>query len=124
MHEFSLAQQILRTCLATAQRHPGIKKITKVLLEVGEFTLVVPETLNQCFVIVTKESIADGAELTIEKVPGKIRCNECGYEGVADYDESLPHISLKLFECKQCGSPNTSIIEGREMKIKNMSVEE
>ncbi|MHA1732610.1 MAG: hydrogenase maturation nickel metallochaperone HypA [Promethearchaeota archaeon] len=124
MHEFSLAQQILSTCLATAEHYSSVKKISKVLVQVGEFTLIVPETLRYCFAIVTKGSIAEGARLEIEKVPGKIRCNKCGYEGVAEYDENLPHIGLKLFECKKCKSPDTTIIEGREMKIKNMSVEE
>ena len=73
----------------------------------------------------TEDTIAKGAKLKITRVPGTIRCNQCEYEGEpAEYDENMPHIGLKLFECKQCGSPDTTLVAGREMKIKNMKIEE
>lgn len=93
-------------------------------MQVGEFTLVVPLTLRECFRIASAGTIAEGAELAIERVPGEVKCNDCGHVGLADYEDDLPHVGLKLFSCKRCHSSNTTIVAGRELKVKNMSIED
>lgn len=124
MHEFSFANQILQTCLRSATRYDA-KKINNVRLEVGEFTLIVPETLRYCWKIATKGSIAESSKLIIEQVPGRIKCNECGQEGDATYDDQ-DHglVGFNIFKCRACGATNTTIVQGREMKIKNMAIKE
>ena len=123
MHEFSFAYQIFKVAEATAIKY-GAKKITQVYLEIGELTLIVPELLKQSFKIATTGSIAEGAELKIEILPGKIRCRECGKLSTVTLTEEAQLTGLQLFQCKYCKSKNTEIVEGKKANVKNIKIQE
>ncbi|MFX1256752.1 MAG: hydrogenase maturation nickel metallochaperone HypA [Promethearchaeota archaeon] len=123
MHEFSFAYNIFKIAEATAIKHNAIK-ITEVYLEVGELTLIVPELLKQSFKMATTGSIAEGANLIIEKVPGKIKCRECGEISTVTLSEDAYLTGLQLFQCKHCKSKNTEIIEGKKANVKNIKIQE
>ncbi len=76
MHEFSFAYNIFKIAEATAIKY-NAKKISAVHLEIGELTLIVPELLKRSFDMATTGSMAEGAELIITVLPGKIKCREC-----------------------------------------------
>jgi Zn finger protein HypA/HybF involved in hydrogenase expression len=63
MHEVGVAREILKIALENA-RGKKIKNIKVALAEDGHTT---PESLTHAFSLVAKETLADGAELTIEK---------------------------------------------------------
>jgi hydrogenase nickel incorporation protein HypA/HybF len=123
MHEFSFAYQIFKVAEATAIKY-GAKKITEVYLEIGELTLIVPELLKQSFKMATTGSIAEGAELKIEILPGKIRCRECGKVSNVTLTEEAQLTGLQLFQCRYCKSKNTEIIEGKKANVKNIKIQE
>ena len=123
MHEFSFAYQIFKVAEATAMKY-GAKKITEVYLEIGELTLIVPELLKQSFKMATTGSIAEGAELRIEILPGKIRCRECDKVSTVTLTEEAQLTGLQLFQCKYCKSKNTEIIEGKKANVKNIKIQE
>jgi hydrogenase nickel incorporation protein HypA/HybF len=123
MHEFSFAYQIFKVAEATAIKY-GAKKITEVYLEIGELTLIVPELLKQSFKMATTGSIAEGAELKIEILPGKIRCRECDKVSTVTLTEEAQLTGLQLFQCKYCKSKNTEIIEGKKANVKNIKIQE
>jgi hydrogenase nickel incorporation protein HypA/HybF len=123
MHEFSFAYQIFKVAEATAMKY-GAKKITEVYLEIGELTLIVPELLKQSFKMATTGSIAEGAELKIEILPGKIRCRECDKVSTVTLTEEAQLTGLQLFQCKYCKSKNTEIIEGKKANVKNIKIQE
>jgi len=123
MHEFSFAYNIFKIAEATAIKH-NAKKITEVHLEIGELTLIVPELLKRSFEMATTGSIAEGAELVIEILPGKIKCRECGKSSSVTLSEESHLTGLQLFQCKHCKSKNTEIIDGKKANIKNVKIQE
>jgi hydrogenase nickel incorporation protein HypA/HybF len=123
LHEFSFAYNIFKIAEATAIKH-NAKKITEVFLEIGELTLIVPELLKRSFEMATTGSIAEGAELVIEILPGKIKCRECGKSSSVTLSEESHLTGLQLFQCKHCQSKNTEIIDGKKANIKNVKIQE
>ena len=123
MHEFSFAYNIFKIAEATAIKH-NAKKITEVQLEIGELTLIVPDLLKRSFEMATTGSIAEGAELVIEILPGKIKCRDCGKDSSVTLSEESYLTGLQLFQCKHCQSKNTEIIDGKKANIKNVKIQE
>jgi hydrogenase nickel incorporation protein HypA/HybF len=123
MHEFAFAYNIFQVAESTAKKY-NAKSITKVFLEIGELTLIVPELLKKSFKMATHGSIAEGAELEITFTPGKIKCNECGKTSEVSITKEAKLTGLQLFECKHCGSKNTEIIEGKKANVKNIKIQE
>ena len=123
MHEFSFAYNIFKVAEATALKYKA-KRISEVYLEIGELTLIVPDLLKQSFKMATTGSIAEGAELIIEIIPGKIKCRECGKISTVTLNEEAQLTGLQLFQCKYCKSKDTEIIEGKKANVKNIKIQE
>ena len=123
MHEFAFAYNIFKVAEATAIKYKA-KKITKVFLEIGELTLVVPELLKKSFEMATKGSMAEGAELVITQTPGKIKCRECGEVSRVSLTDEAYLTGLTLFQCKHCESKNTEVVEGKKANVKNIKIQE
>ncbi|MFW9772264.1 MAG: hydrogenase maturation nickel metallochaperone HypA [Candidatus Heimdallarchaeota archaeon] len=123
MHEFAFAYNIFKIAESTAIKN-NAKKITEVYLEIGELTLIVPELLKQSFKMATSGSIAEGAELKIEILPGKVKCRECGKISTVTLNEEAQLTGLQLFQCKYCKSKNTEIIEGKKANVKNIKIQD
>ena len=77
MHEAALAESILKIAFDTAEKNSA-KKISAVGLKLGDMAGVEIEALNLSFKILTKNTIAEGAELKINRVPIRATCNKCG----------------------------------------------
>ncbi|MHA1754464.1 MAG: hydrogenase maturation nickel metallochaperone HypA, partial [Candidatus Odinarchaeia archaeon] len=122
MHEFSTAQAILNTILDAAKRYDS-EKILQVNLEIGEFTLLNYSQLKFAIKTLSEGTIAEGVKVKIKTIKGKIKCNNCGYEGSKKVEETDHFmISFSPFTCPKCGSPNTDIIGGRETNIKDIKL--
>lgn len=122
MHEFGFAYNIFKVAEATAIQHKATK-ITKVLLEIGELTLIVPELLKESFKMATHGSIAEGAELVIEVLPGKIKCVDCGEISQVSLNEEHHIKGIDLFQCQHCQSKNTEIVDGKKANVKNIMIQ-
>ncbi|MBP8134382.1 MAG: hydrogenase maturation nickel metallochaperone HypA [Zoogloea oleivorans] len=113
MHEMSLAEGI-RQIVEDAGRSQGFGKVKIVVLEIGELSSVEPESLRFCFDVVMKDSIADGAQLQIDPVPGSGWCMQCA--------ETVP-ISALYDPCPKCGSYQVQATSGTEMRVKELEIE-
>ncbi|MCX7918271.1 MAG: hydrogenase/urease maturation nickel metallochaperone HypA [bacterium] len=69
MHEFGIAENILKTALAEAEKHQA-KKIAAIYVTLGQLNYLKPETLQGAFEIVAKETIAATANIVVTEVPG------------------------------------------------------
>ncbi|TXT53388.1 MAG: putative hydrogenase nickel incorporation protein HypA [Promethearchaeota archaeon] len=123
MHEFAFAHKIYKIAEQTAQKY-NAKKITVIYLEIGELTLIIPELLKESFKIATAGTIAEGAELKIEVLPGKIKCRECGKISEITITKEAKLTGLQLFQCKYCESKDTEIIYGKAANVKNIQIQE
>ena len=69
MHELSVMESILNIVVKHALKNDA-KKILGISLRVGEMTDLVDEWMQRYFDYLSKETIAAGAVLKIERIPG------------------------------------------------------
>jgi hydrogenase nickel incorporation protein HypA/HybF len=126
MHEFSTAVGIVETINDVAKKN-NAKRIIKVDLVVGEFTMLNSEQLTFAFEIASEGTLAEGAEVIITEQRGQIECKDCKYKGdIKKKDEKVDHLVVDLsniFECPKCKSNNTDISGGRDIYVNNIEVE-
>ncbi len=112
MHEVALAEGLLSVVEAAAARHSATRVHT-VWLEIGSLAHVEPEALRFCFAAVTRGSVAEGAALEIARPPGLAWCMPCGERvalaGLGD-------------ACPVCGSYQLQVLEGEEMRVKEIGI--
>ena len=115
MHEMSIATQLLALVLRHAEQAKA-KRVTRLNLVIGEFSSVVDESLQFYWEIIAKDSIAEHAELYFERVPGRLRCLDCGScFGMSEYDGQ---------GCPKCYSFNAVIADGDQFKLESIEIEE
>ena len=71
------AQAIVENVLMLA-KEKNAKKVSKILVEMGELLLINPEQLEFCFQVASSGTIAEGAELKLEFIKPRIECLICG----------------------------------------------
>ncbi len=111
MHELGIIVHINRTLAEVAEEN-GVSRISRVTLELGEVSGIVPELLSDCWKFYRKKtSLLEEAELVIETLPAVTYCEDCGahYETVRWGRK-----------CPRCGSGRTYLIKGNECSIKEI----
>ena len=83
MHEYHLAEDILRTIDEAASK-AGAESVRKVRLTVGKLRNVPPETLSFILAEKSKEGRADGAEFEIVEEDILFKCPVCGKREAVD----------------------------------------
>ncbi len=76
MHELTLSQSIVDLVVECA-RNEGVHAITRVVVEVGIAAGVEPDALRFCFDLVAANTLAQGAEFTIDTITLQARCRNC-----------------------------------------------
>ncbi|MHA1369985.1 MAG: hydrogenase maturation nickel metallochaperone HypA/HybF [Promethearchaeota archaeon] len=133
MHEFSIASHITGVVLKNVKRN-NVKKVIKVVVEVGSFTMIIPSYLTYCYDIIKQNypELKDST-ISITSKPGKFQCLDCG--AITEVNIDLPDennnklinpmmLNPDSFKCKECQSINTKIIAGREALVKSMIIDE
>lgn len=113
MHELSIVANLFELIEEKAIEKKALK-ITRVKLQVGTLSGVVPELLVSAFDIYKKDTIADLAELETEKIPLKVQCRQCQNEMVKDD---------YVFICEQCGSSDLKTLTGTELLLETIEME-
>jgi hydrogenase nickel incorporation protein HypA/HybF len=113
VHELSLVASVFDILEEKAREH-GASRVTAVVLRVGRMSGVVPDLLESAFDTYKIGTLAGGARLTIEVVPVKLRCPDCGGAGAREDAD---------FSCAACGSRRVEIVEGREIVVEKIELE-
>ncbi len=114
MHEMGIAIQILDIVTQSVPPEEGIK-LKKINLKIGKLTAIVPQSMTFCLEIVSKDTIAEGAEITYNEVGVVLSCDDCG---------KTTEVSEPPFKCGKCGSEKIEIIGGREMTVESIEIAE
>lgn len=69
MHEVSLCENILKI-LERKAKEEGFARVVKVELTLGDLSGASQESMEFCFPLVAKGTLAEGAELTFVSTPG------------------------------------------------------
>ena len=77
MHEATLAESILKIAQDVAEENHA-QKISAIGLKLGDMAGVEIDALNFSFDVLKKNTIAENAELQINRVPIRAQCNKCG----------------------------------------------
>ena len=118
MHELSIVKNPVKTVLSRYTPAEN-ERIISVNVVMGEMHDYEEEWLTKYFVQMTARTVLDGAMLKVERLPIKLRCRNCGSEFGNSKDEG----EIFLSGCKNCGSNDIEIVNGREFYIKELEVE-
>ncbi len=114
MHELSIAHSILS--IAERSLPAGSEGvITGVNIQVGELSSIETEALVFAFSAIKSGTVLEAAELKIELIPGEARCSDCG---------TVFHIQSYGTPCPQCQGYLLNILQGKELKVLSLTVEE
>lgn len=111
MHELGITQNIV----AIALEHSQGARVRRVTLEIGKLSAILPDAVAFCFDVCCQGTDLVGAQLDIIEIPGIGRCRQC------DTEVSL---ELPFGVCDRCGSTDLELIQGQELKIKELELEE
>ena len=113
MHELAICQSLMEQVESIAHERDA-KCVTSITIGIGPLSGVEFQLLKNAYPIASAGTVAEDAELIIEHLPIKVRCNQCG-----DESDALPN---KL-TCKQCGDWRTTLISGDEMMLMSLELE-
>ncbi|MBK7093665.1 MAG: hydrogenase maturation nickel metallochaperone HypA [Saprospiraceae bacterium] len=114
MHELSIAVGIVDLAEQEAAKAGG-NNIESIELVVGKLSGVEIEALDFVWSSATEGTMLENAERITIQIKGKARCLECGNE----YDiESLYE------NCPECNSYFKDIIQGKELQLKSITINE
>jgi len=121
MHEFSIADAIVKNVLETAKKNKG-KKVVSVLLEIGELTHLSGEQVSFWIKELFKDSVAEGAEVKVKTIKARIQCKGCGYKGGMGSDQEDSFLQVIPASCPRCNSFQIKIEKGRECILRRIQV--
>ena len=113
MHEMTIVTGILKIVEDQA-RTSGATVINNIELEIGELAGIELESLQFCYEVAKKNSLARTAELIVHSIPGRGHCPGC------DKDVS---VNFQMAVCPQCGQAVVEIFQGRELRVLSINVD-
>ena len=113
MHELGIVLNVIDRVEEIAKEN-NVKKVTKLTLEIGEVSSIVPSYFSDCFEWAKKKTdYMKDTELEMIILEGLSYCRDCKktYK-TTEYAKKCPH----------CGSDDTYLVTGDEMRIKDIEV--
>ncbi len=113
MHELSIAMQIVEIVEDEAKKHDAAG-VSAVHLDIGTLSGIEPDALKFAMEEAVRHSIAAKAELFYHFIEAVAVCEECCNEfKTEDYFKVCPY----------CNSINTSLLKGKELKIRSIDIQ-
>lgn len=110
MHEVSICESLLALVAREAEQH-GVSKIIRLRLEIGPLSCLDPDALRFAFDAMAPGTIAEAAELHIDRPPARATCRDCGAE---------VELHSRFGPCPSCGSARLELHSGDEMRLLEM----
>jgi len=124
MHELALAQKIIETIEAEAEKN-GMSKVYSAKLKIGKMAAFQKEQLEFCLKTYEKDGILEDMKFEIEEVPVELTCNACHQKFVdARFDDDefaheIAHAPALYIPppCPVCTSEDIEMTSGNEMML-------
>ena len=113
MHEMALTESLVEIAVEEARRQSA-RKVLRIRLEVGALSHAEPEALAFCFEAVAAGTIAEGAELLIDRPAGRGWCEDCA--------KDVP-LAERFSACPECGGYRVKMTVGDELRIRELEIE-
>ena len=114
MHELSIAMSIIELAQEESERR-GVQ-VSAVHLKLGALSGVVKEALQGSFEMACEDTPLNGIKLVIEELPVLVFCKIC--------KARRPISSVQLFCCAECGTPSADVVQGKELEVVALEIEE
>ena len=113
MHELGIVLNVIDRVEEIAKEN-NVKKVTKLTLEIGEVSSIVPSYFSDCFEWAKKKTdYMKDTELEMIILEGLSYCRDC---------KKTYKTTEYAKKCPYCGSDNTYLVTGDEMRIKDIEV--
>jgi hydrogenase nickel incorporation protein HypA/HybF len=114
MHELSIAMSIVEVAGEEAEKRQT--RVTAVHLKLGRLAGVVKEALLGSYEIACAGTPLEGSRLVIEDVPIVGFCPQCQTRRTVD--------SMQWFVCPECQTPVSDVVQGRELEVVALEIDE
>jgi hydrogenase nickel incorporation protein HypA/HybF len=108
VHELGLTQEVV----ALADAAAAGRRVTRVVLEIGKLSGVLPDAVRFCFDLCAEGTAVAGAALEIVEPAGRGRCRACGGEVAMD----------RPFGRCMCGCSDLDWVAGDELRVRELEV--
>ena len=115
MHELSIALSIVDFAEEEAERRGGAR-VTAVYLRLGAFSGVVKDALMSSFEVACADTRLVGSKLIVEEVPLVVYCSKCEARRAVEPDH--------WFQCAECGTATPEIVQGKELEVTALELEQ
>jgi hydrogenase nickel incorporation protein HypA/HybF len=115
MHELSIAMSIVEMAEDEADHRNGAR-VRAVYLKLGALAGVVKDALLSSYELACEGTGLQGSRLVIEEIQAMVNCPQCLAPRTLD--------SVQWFVCPECKSPVTEVIQGRELQVVALEIEE
>ena len=115
MHELSIAISMIDMASDEASAR-GADRVVSLHLKLGPLSGVVKDALLFSYEIACQGTRLAGSHLIIEDVPVVIHCSVCRKEREVE--------TLQNFRCPACGSSKVEVVQGRELEVVALELEE
>lgn len=113
MHEMPVTKSLLEIALRHAEE-AGAERITRLNIVIGELASIVDDSVQFYWDIISKGTIAEGAELHFERRSAMLRCLDCGHRFPLAGDD---------YTCPACRSGRVVAVGGDEFQLESIEVD-
>lgn len=112
MHELSIVMSIVDSAEEQVAKNAA-SRVERIELEIGTLAGIEPDALDFAWAAAVPDTVLAAAERQIRYIPARARCAACAHE----FDLG------QLFEpCPLCGEYFSDLLQGKELKIKTMTL--
>ena len=115
MHELPVTKSICEIVLRHAAKNDAVR-VVSVTLEVGALSDLQREWVQRYFDHLSRDTVAEGAWLDIDRVPAVFRCNRCGQQF------EVSSLLEGDFGCGRCRSADVVLVSGKQYLVKSIEV--
>ncbi len=110
MHELGIMYHIVEQVLKVVKTNQ-LSEVEAIVLQVGEFSSVVPRYLHACFPAAVDGTVLENTKLEVEILTANGICKSCG-----NVYPLLEHSKV----CPECGSEEYEMLGGGEFYLKEI----
>jgi hydrogenase nickel incorporation protein HypA/HybF len=110
MHELAITDEMIKLVVDQAGK-AGMAKVEKINLIVGKLTGYVNESIQLYFDMMSKGTVAEGATLFFETIPGKLECQSC---------QKTFELSQFDYICPGCNGVSVKLVAGNELRVESI----
>ncbi len=112
MHEGSIAQALLATIIAEAEKQKARPVEAKVIC--GVLSAVNEQLLREAFEAISKGTVCEAVKLEVEQKPLQGRCKDCG----EPFD-----VEINRPRCPQCGGDKFELLSDTPLTLETIEFE-